>query len=83
MFILRLSLWRRKTEGSKMTAKPPDLKRLPPTDPALELNIKRAHYQAMVWFNCVEGEPPPGKDPLQVCQQEIASGTYFFTKLQN
>ena len=58
-------MWVRKTDGSKMTAKPPDLRRLPPMDPALELNIKRAHYQAMLWFNCVNGEPPPGKDPLE------------------
>ena len=52
-----------------MTEKPPELKRLPPTDPALELNIKRAHYQAMLWFDSVTGYPPPGKHPEEVLLQ--------------
>ena len=38
------SLWMAKTEGAKLTAKPPSLKSLLLTDSALELNIKRAHF---------------------------------------
>ena len=49
-----------------MTARSPDLRRLPPTDPALDLNIKRAHYQAMLWFHCINGEPPTEEIPLEV-----------------
>ena len=66
-FDLRLSLWMRKTDAAKLTAKPPVLCSLPPTDPALELNIKRAHYQEMMWHKCVDGQLP-NKDPCEVIQ---------------
>ena len=40
-----------------MSAQPPTLKSFPPTDEALELNIKRAHYQAMMWKKSISGQP--------------------------
>lgn len=55
----------RKTDAAKLTAKPPLLRCLPPTDPALELNIKRAYYQAIMWHKCVDGQLPK-KDPCEV-----------------
>ena len=42
----------------KESAKPPQLRSLPPTDPDLEFNIKRAQYQTMMWHSCVNGHPP-------------------------
>lgn len=62
---LRLTLWKRKTDGTKLSSKPPELKSLPPTTEALELNILRAHYQAMMWNNSITGSPPD-KDPCLV-----------------
>ena len=40
------------------TAKPSGLQSLPPTDEALEINIKRVHYVAIMWKNCITGTPP-------------------------
>ena len=54
----RLLLWTKKTDGAKLSAKPPTLQSLPPSDEALQLNIKRAHFQAMMWNNCTSGKPP-------------------------
>ena len=51
-------MWMRKTEGAKLSAKPPLLKTLPPTDEALELNIKRAHFAASMMKCCVTGKLP-------------------------
>ena len=33
----------KKTDGANKSSKPPTLKSLPPTNEALEMNIKRAH----------------------------------------
>ena len=54
----RLQLWTKKTDGAKLLAKPPFLRSLPPTDEALNLNIKPAHFQAMMWNNCTSEKPP-------------------------
>ena len=48
ILIIRETIWRRKTEGVKITLKPPCLRSLPPTDEALELNIKRVSIRD--WF---------------------------------
>ena len=63
--MLRYKIWCKKTDGAKLTAKPPALKSLPPTQAALDLNIKRAHYQAILWNNSVTGFPP-SLDPCEV-----------------
>ena len=60
----RRTIWINKTDGAKKTAKPPVLQSLPPTDEALEINIKRAHYVAILWKNCITGTPPE-LDPLE------------------
>ena len=44
----RRTIWINKTDGAKKTAKPPALQSLPPTDEALEINIKRVHYVAIM-----------------------------------
>ena len=54
----RAFIWKNKTDGAKKSAKPPTLKSLPPTDKALEINIKRAHFVAIMWNNCATGSPP-------------------------
>ena len=46
-----------KTDETKKTAKPPALQSLPPTKEALEINIKRVHYMAIMWKNCITGTP--------------------------
>ena len=56
---------KKKTNGAKFTANPVSLRSLPPTNKALELNIMRAHYQAMMWNNCIDGQPP-NIDPCEV-----------------
>ena len=60
----RRTIWINKTDGAKKTAKPPALQSLPPTDEALEINIKRVHYVAIMWKNCITGTPPE-LDPLE------------------
>ena len=60
----RRTIWINKTDGAKKTAKPPALQSLPPTDEALEINIKRVHYVAILWKNCITGTPPE-LDPLE------------------
>ena len=59
----RRTIWINKTDGAKKTAKPPALQSLPPTDEALEINIKRVHYMVILWKNCITGTPPE-LDPL-------------------
>jgi hypothetical protein len=54
----RRHLWKKKTDSAKLSSKPPTLSSLPPTDPVLELNIKPAHFQAMLWINCIDRYPP-------------------------
>ena len=54
----RRAMWIAKTDGAKKSAKPPALKSLPPTDEALEVNIKRAHYVAIQWKSCISGNLP-------------------------
>ena len=54
----RRTIWMNKTDGVKKSSKPPALRSLPPTDEALHENIKRAHYVAIMWENCVSGCPP-------------------------
>lgn len=54
----RRSIWVNKTDGAKKSAKPPALKNLPPTNEALILNIKRAHYVAFMLQHCITGCPP-------------------------
>ena len=49
------------------------LRNLPPTDEALELNIKRAHFVAIMWKNCVTGFPPD-LDPCQYCWEKREDG---------
>ena len=65
ILIIRESIWRRKTEGVKISSNPPTLRSLPPTDEALKLNIKREKYQRLVWESCLNGNPP-NLDPCQV-----------------
>ena len=55
----RQTIWKRKTESPRKSAKPPALKSLPPTDDALRENIKRAHFTAALWKNCLSGNLPP------------------------
>ena len=48
----------KKTDSAKMSAKPPLLKSLPPTDEAADLNILRSHHQGILWDHCVGGLLP-------------------------
>ena len=51
-------IWMKKTDSAKKSSKAPTLKSLPQTDQSLEENIKRAHYNAALWYNCITGIPP-------------------------
>ena len=57
-FFYRLTLWMKKTDSPKLTAKPTTLKSLPPTDKALDLNVLWEHIQGPHWHYSVTGEPP-------------------------
>ena len=57
-FSYRLTLWMKKTDSAKLTAKPPTLRSLPPTDEALDLNIMWGHLQEAHWQYSVTGEQP-------------------------
>ena len=65
IIIPRFTIWSKKTDGAKLTARPPELKTLPPTSEALDMNIRRAHYQAMLWYASVGGTLPD-VDPCEV-----------------
>ena len=54
----RKMIWKRRADAAKLTSKPVVLKSLPPTDPVLELNIKRARYQRMIWGSSLQPDPP-------------------------
>ena len=45
----RKMLWEKRTGSAKLTSRPVSLKSLPPTDPVLELNIRRARRTRMIW----------------------------------
>ena len=46
-----------KIDGAKKFAKPPRLRSLIKADKTLERNIKQSHYVAVMWENCVIGNP--------------------------
>ena len=54
----RQTIWMKKTDDANKSSKPPTLKSLPPTNEALEMNIKRAHYAVAMWSNALSGHPP-------------------------
>ena len=54
----RKMLWEKRTGSAKLTANPVSLKSLPPTDPVLELNIRRARHTRMIWGASLEPNPP-------------------------
>ena len=60
----RRTIWINKNDGAEKTAKPPALQSLPSTDKSLEINIKRVHYVAIMWKNCITGTPPE-LDPVE------------------
>lgn len=64
-------MWKKKTDSAKLTAKPPALKFLPPTDEALELNICRVHHQGILWDKCVLGGKLPPVDPELVSSYSV------------
>ena len=53
-FTFRLKLWKRKEDSVKKSSNP-KLCSFPPTAAALDLNIKRAYYQTMIWKSCLHG----------------------------
>ena len=54
----RRIIWIKRQIVPKKSSKAPTLKSLPPTDESLKENIKRAHYNAALWYNCITGIPP-------------------------
>ena len=60
----RQAIWMMKTDGARKGSNPPALKSLPPTNEALELNIRRAHYTAILWNESVTGTMP-NMDPCK------------------
>lgn len=51
----------------------PDLKSLPPTTEAFELNVRRAHIQTAIWMSACEPEPPKFDPTLYGWKREDAS----------
>ena len=60
---VRYKLWRKKTEGGKLTSAP-NLPSIPPTKEVFRENVLRAHYQAMLWNDALSMSPPP-LDPCE------------------
>ena len=57
-FTFRLKLWKKKADSVKKSSNS-KLHSLPPTAAALDLNIKRVHYQTMIWKSYLQSRPPP------------------------
>ena len=77
----RQSIWIMRTDGAHKGSNPPALKSLPPTNEALEMNIKRAHYTAILWNESVSG-CMPNMDPCQF-GWEIVNKSLMPIKLPN
>ena len=58
---VRYAMWRKKTEGGKLTSAP-NLAGIPPTREVFEQNVLRAHYQAIIWNHALI---PPALDPCK------------------
>ena len=54
---VRVDVWSTKMARRKVTAAP-ELKNLPPTTEAFEMNVRRAHIQTAIWKSACEAEPP-------------------------
>ena len=59
---VRVEVWAVKAARRKATAAP-QLKMLPPTTAAFQLNARRAHIQTAIWMSCLEADPAP-LDPV-------------------
>ncbi len=60
---IRYDIWSSKMANAKLTSAP-DLKSLPPTVDAYEVHVRRAHFQASIWRNALQSDPPE-LDPTQ------------------
>ena len=60
---VRYDIWSSKMANAKLSSAP-DLKCLPPTIDAYEVHVRRAHFQAAVWRNALQSDPPD-LDPTQ------------------
>ena len=54
---VRVDVWSTKMARRKVTAAP-ELKNLPSTTQAFEMNVRRAHIQTAIWKSACEAEPP-------------------------
>ena len=54
----RRAIWMMKADGARKGSNHSGLKSLPPTNEALALNIKRAHFTAILWNESVTGIMP-------------------------
>ena len=58
---LHFKVWKGKTGRASLVSSP-KLMSLPPTFEAFKLNVERAHFQACIWLNC-DNLDPPKMDP--------------------
>ena len=54
---VRIDVWSTKI-GRKSLTTAPELKSLPPTTEAFEMNVRRAHIQTAIWKSAGEADPP-------------------------
>ena len=54
---VRAEVWSRKMGKAKVTSAP-ELKTLPPTTEAFEENVRRAHFQTVIWKSALHSSPP-------------------------
>ena len=54
---VRIDIWSTKI-GRKSLTTAPELKSLPPTTEAFEINVRRAHIQTAIWKSVGEAGPP-------------------------
>ena len=57
MSLARYSVWLAKMSKKNLSSAPP-LKCLPPSTEAFHEHVKRAHYQAALWFSLDQQDPP-------------------------
>ena len=69
---VRIDVWSTKM-GRKNVTTAPQLKNLPPTTEAFQMNVRRAHIQTAIWKAAAEADPPAMDPTLYGWKREEAS----------
>ena len=75
-FTFRLKLWKKKADSVKKSSNPKSCS-IPPTAAAMDLEIKHAYYQTMIWKSRLQSGPSP------MDHSKVHVLVYTFKTLQN